>query len=164
VRRLAGVGAVVALVAALAVVLLDTRDTEVTLSGWLVPVDDGTYALSLRTRAAVLPTFAVAVGSVADHRVDAQGEPASGLVRLSVTAGSSAAATTLVEQAAERAPAVLARTRLDRFYRLQWSEPRVTTPPDRLVPTVGLGGGAAVLGALGGALVAIRRLRTEEAT
>ena len=119
-------------------------EAEATLSGWLVPVDDGTYALALRTRAAVLPTFAVAVGSVADGRVDAQGEPASGLVRLSVTARSSAAAVALVQQAAERSPEVLARTRLDRFYRLQWSEPRTTTPPDRLVMGVGLGGGAAV--------------------
>ena len=164
VRRGAAVGAVVALLAAVAGSFAGGREAEVTLSGWLVPVDDGTYALSLRTRAAVLPTFAVAVGSVADHRVDAQGEPASGLVRLSATAGSSAAGMSLVQQAAERSPAVLARTRLDRFYRLQWSEPRVTAPPDRLVRGVGLGGGAAVLGALGGALVAIRRLRPEEAT
>ena len=162
VRRGAGVGAVVAMVAALAWSLLDHRETEVTLSGWLAPVDDGTYALALRTRAAVLPTFAVAVGSVADQRVDAQGDPASGLVRLSGTAGTSAAARSLVQEAAGRSPGVLARTGLDRFYRLQWSEPRVTTASDRLVPAVGLAGGAAALGALGGALVAVRRLRTEE--
>ena len=164
VRRWAGVGATLALVAALTGSLLDSRDTEVTLSGWLVPVDDGTYALALRTRAAVLPTFAVAVGSVADRRVDAQGEPASGLVRLSVSAGSSAAAVSLVQQAAQRSPEVLATTRLDRFYRLQWSEPRITPPPDRLVTGIGFGGGAAALGALGGALLAVRRLRTEELT
>ena len=83
-------------------------------------------------------------------------------MRLSGTAGTSAAARSLVQEAAGRSPEVLARTGLDRFYRLQWSEPRVTTASDRLVPAVGLAGGAAALGALGGALVAVRRLRTEE--
>ena len=164
VLRGAGVGATVALVAALTGSLLDTDRTEATLSGWLVPVDDGTYALALRTRAAVLPTFAVAVDSVADGRVDAQGEPASGLVTLSATARGSAAAASLVRQAADHSPEVLARTRLDRFYRLEWSEPRLTPSPDRLVAGVGVAGGAAVLGALAGALVAVRRLRTEELT
>jgi O-antigen ligase len=163
VRRWAGLGAAVALVAALAGAFLPDDGSEATLSGWLVPVDDGTYALALRTRAAVLPTFAVAVGSVADARVDAQGDPASGLVTLSVTAPSSAAATALVQQAAARSPEALSQTRLDRLYRLRWSEPRTTTP-DRLVTSIGFGGGAAVLGALAGALTAVRRLPTEELT
>ena len=162
VHRWAGVGAVVALAVALGGAVLHDDGTEATLSGWLVPVDDGTYALALRTRAAVLPTFAVAVGSVADGRVDAQGEPASGLVTLSVTASSAAAATALVQQAANRSPEVLSRTRLDRFYRLRWSEPHVTAAPNRLVTGIGLGGAAAVLGALAGALAAVRRLHPEE--
>ena len=45
------------------------------------------------------------------------------------------------------APEVLARTRLDRFYRLQWSEPRTTAPPDGLVSGIGIVGGAGAVGA-----------------
>lgn len=162
VGRAAAVGAAVALMAALAGSFVRGDTTGATLSGWLVPVDDGTYALALRTRAAVLPTFAVAVGSAADARVDSQGNPASGLVTLSATAQSGGAAVSLVQQAADRSPEVLARTRLDRFYRLQWSEPRTTAPPDGLVSGIGIVGGAGAVGALAGALVAVRRLRMEE--
>ena len=46
IRRWAGVGATVALVAALAGSFLHGDGSEATLSGWLVPVDDGTYALA----------------------------------------------------------------------------------------------------------------------
>jgi O-antigen ligase len=164
VRRWSAVGAAVALVGALVASSVGGHRAEATLSGWLVPSDDGTYALALRTRSAVLPTFAVAVGSATDGRVDAQGDPTSGLVTLSVTAPSSASAVALVRQAADSSPQVLAGTGLDRFYRLRWSEPRTSTSPDRLARGLGFGGGAAVLGALAGALVAIRRISTEEAT
>jgi O-antigen ligase len=157
-----GAGVVTAVVA-VAVSLALTGGTRTTLSGWLVPVDDGTYALSLRTRTAVLPTFAVALGSHSRLLVDSQGDPNSGLVTLTATGPDEADATSLLEDVANRTPAVLERTGLDRFYTVRWSEVRVVPSSDRLVSVVLAGAGGAVLGALAGVLASIRRIRPRPA-
>ncbi|NNM48147.1 O-antigen ligase family protein [Knoellia koreensis] len=157
-----GAGVISAVVAVAAAFAL-SGGSRTTLSGWLVPVDDGTYALSLRTRTAVLPTFAVALGSNSRSVVDAQGDPSSGLVTLTASAPNGPAAIAQLEEVAAGTPSVLEHTGLDRLYTVRWSEVRVVPSSDRLVTVVLAGAGGGLLGALAGVLAAIRRIRPRPA-
>jgi len=131
------------------------RDIEARTVGVLNPVRDENYSyyLDLRSREGVVPTFAVTVAASGD-RVEAQGDPTSGLITVTADGASGAAR---VRAATILGSQQLERIGLGRLYQISWGEVTESTAGAPWLP-------AAVAGAAGGvsggmALYLYRRLR-----
>lgn len=136
-----------------------------TRTGYLEPATaDSSYLLSLRTRSTVVPGYAVVIGVSAPTPVDAQGDPATGLITVTATGSSPDAASIALDQAIAAGTAVQERVGMTVF-RLRWLGPTTTTPtaPTTLV-IAGAGLVGAVVGAIVGLIVSRRRTRRKDRT
>jgi O-antigen ligase len=115
-RTLAGL--VAGSLAALVLVGFGPRESVAVATGTLQPARDSSYLVDLRTRTAVVPTYAVLVGE-SGTSIDAQGDPTSGLINLSAEGDGSAER---INEAIRGSAATLRTAGLDRLYTINWSE------------------------------------------
>lgn len=88
--------------------------------GYLEPQSSSAYLLSLRTREVTAPTYAVLTSVASGRTVDAQGDPASGLVSVSAEAETPEQADRLARDATAAGDAAVRRAGLDTLFRTRW--------------------------------------------
>lgn len=135
--------------------------TEVTRTGYLEPVASGdAYLIDLRTRTALVPTYALVIGVSSPTPVDAQGDPATGLITVTATGASRSVASAALERSIAAGRATQHRAGMNSLYTIHWfGPPTVTSAPPAARLVVGAGSTGAVAGAALGLFVAKRRTR-----
>jgi O-antigen ligase len=137
-------GAVVGAFLAIGLVVALPRDIKAEAVGVLQPIRHDPYYLDLRSRTAVVPTFAVIVATSGD-RVEAQGDPTSGLITVSANGATGAARLDAAKVAAAQQ---LETTGLGRLYRISWGQVTERTAGAPWLLAAGAGSaGAALSGA-----------------
>jgi O-antigen ligase len=139
------VGTVVGALLAIGLVVALPRDSKAEAVGVLQPIRREPYYFDLRSRTGVVPTFAVIVATSGD-RVEAQGDPTSGLIKVSASGATGAARLDAAKVAAAQQ---LEATGLGRLYRISWGQvtEHAAGPPWLFAAAAG-SAGAALSGAI----------------
>ena len=121
--------------------------------------ENSVYSLSLRSRVAILPTFAVVIGSV-NPDVDSQGDPVAGSVTITTSAATAAEASRRLQAVTTGGDQLVKDLGLTRLYRVRWSPVQADPPSGRMSMLAAAGLGVGCLGAfVASGLVALRARR-----
>lgn len=141
---------------AVAAVMIAPHGSTATRVGHLVPArPHDTYLINLRTRTALVPTYAVMIDVASDVTVDAQGDPKTGLVTVTAAGADDQSAARAVQRAVDAGTQAMARSGMDTVFTLTWLNATQTAPraaPVRVLIGAGLGG--SVAGAAAGMVAA----------
>lgn len=130
---------------------------QATTTGHLVPQSDNIYLLDLRTRTAVTTTYAVMHEVGEQNKVDVQGEPQSGLLRLTAAAATGPEARSLAGGAIDSGHVLAQRSVLARLYTSAWSPITVRRVPASVSSVLTAAAAGFALGA--GTVLAVARWR-----